>query len=288
MKLKLLLLIALALPKLCFAEEVRPKIYIPPETEGGNNLAIRIINEIVKNNPVYEVDHPPSEDISSFSKVLADFEAGDLDIVWTLSSLEYEEKYQAIYYPLYLGMFGMRLPIIKKSEADQFADVKNIEDLRKFKAGQGKKWADTPILKSNQIPVVEVNKYFNHFPMLEGDRFDYFPRAIHEPWSEVEREKKYQLTVDRHIMLRYRAPFYLFIDKNNKKLYRYLTDGMERLTQSGKHRELFFAEQSVQMALANSNLETRVVIDLDNPELSQKTPIDRPELWFDPLKDKAL
>ena len=267
-----------------FAQAQSKTLIVPAEQVGGNNLALQLLRAMIKNDPQYKIAHPTDES-SSFSKVLADFEAGDIDIIWTLASLDYEQKYQAIYYPLYKGMFGMRLPIVKKSEVNQFAGVRNLEDLRRFKAGQGKQWADTPILKSNGIPVVEVTKYFNHFPMLEGDRFDYFPRAIHEPWSEVERESKYELTVDPHIMLRYRAPFYLFISKNNKKLYRYLNDGMEKLVQSGQHDELFFAEESVQLALKNSNLKARTIIDLDNPELSSKTPVDRQELWFDPLAE---
>ena len=256
---------------------------IPGDQAGGNNLAIKLIKEIVQLDPQYSIDHPPADGTSSFSKVLADFEAGEIDVIWTLSSQDYEDKYMAVYYPLYKGMFGMRLPIVKKSESNQFAGVRTLDDMRAYKAGQGKEWADTPILKANGIPVVEVNKYFNHFPMLEGDRFDYFPRAIHEPWSEVKREAKYELTVGPNIMLRYRAPFYLFVTKDNKKLHQYLTEGMEKLVQSGKHDELFFAEESVQMALSNSNLKDRIVIDLINPSLSKKTPIDREELWFDPL-----
>jgi len=279
-----LFLLYLANP--AFAAGKKP-LATPGEQIGGNNLALLLIEEIVKNNPEYELTHPITSNSPAFSKVLADFEAGDLDIVWTLASKEYEQKYQAVYYPLYMGMFGMRLPIVKKSEVDQFANVKDLEDLRQFTAGQGKDWADTPILKSNGIRVVEVNKYLSHFPMLEGDRFDYFPRAIHEPWSEVERESQYNLTVEAHIMLRYRAPFYLFVRKEDQALFRYLSEGMEQLTQSGRHRELFFAEQSVQMALSNSNLEARTIIDLNNPELTSQTPIDRKELWFDPLTDSA-
>ncbi len=263
----------------------KPKIYLPTATGGLNNLPIYVVEEIVRRNPKYEVEYPYDGRTNlTFSKVLADLEAGDISVIGTLASREYEERFQAIYYPLYMGIFGLRLAIVKKSEVNQFQGVRNLEDLKAFKAGQGKKWADTPILKSNGIPVVEVNNYFRHFPMLEGDRFDYFPRAIHEPWGEIEREKQYDLTVDPHILLRYQVPFYLFISKNDRALYNFLVDGMEELVESGRLREMFFAEESVQMALANSNLENRVIIDLHNPELSSKTPINRPELWYDPLE----
>ena len=264
----------------------KPKIYLPSATGGLNNLPIFAVEEIVKRNPIYQVAYPYDGRTNlTFSKVLEDLEAGEISVIGTLASREYEERFQAIYYPLYMGIFGLRLAIVKQSEVNQFKNVKNLADLQAFKAGQGKKWADTPILKANGIPVVEVNNYFRHFPMLEGDRFDYFPRAIHEPWGEIEREKQYELTVDPHILLRYQVPFYLFIKKDDKKLYDFLMQGMEELVQSGRLREMFFAEESVQLALSNSNLSNRVIIDLDNPELSDKTPIDRAELWFDPLSE---
>ena len=275
-----------ALPVLQAFSAEKPVIRLPSATGGSNNLPIYVIQEIVRRNPVYRVEFPyDGVENLTFSKVLADLEAGDISAIGTLASREYEDKFQALYYPLYMGMFGLRVPIVKKSEVNQFANVKTLEDLRQFKAGQGRKWADTPILKANGIPVVEVNNYFRHFPMLEGDRFDYFPRAIHEPWGEVQREAKYELTVGPNILLRYRAPFYIFINKNDRKLYRYLVEGMEDLIETGKLKEMFFAEESVQMALANANLKSRTIIDLVNPELSKKTPIQRKELWFDPLAE---
>ena len=267
-----------------FGQQKRAITLPAEESAEGNNLATLLIKEIVRRNPEFTLRFPNyGENVPTFSKVLANFEAGDIDVIWTLASREYESEYQAVYYPLYMGMFGMRLPIVKESEINQFSRVSNLSDLQTFKAGQGTKWADTPILKSNGLPVVEVNKYFNHFPMLEGDRFDYFPRAIHEPWGEVVRESMYELTVDPHILLRYRAPFYMFVRKDDKELHEFLTKGMEDLVRTGFHLKAFMDQDAVKLALSNSNLSNRVIIDLDNPELSAQTPVEREELWFDPL-----
>lgn len=253
-----------------------------------SNFALVLLKEIVKRNGKYKLVYPhDGMGRLTLDKTFSDFEAGDLDLIWTMSSKEYEQRWKAVHYPLYLGMFGMRVPIISRDNPDQFANVKTLNDLKRFKAGQGKNWPDTDILLANGIPTVVVTKYGSHFPMLDGDRFDYFPRAIHEPWGEIKDQSQYNLVVDKHILLRYRAPFYFFVSKTNNALYQYLMDGLEDLAQSGRHKALFFEEKEVRMALSYSELAKRAIIDLKNPELSPKTPVDRPELWYDPLRDKA-
>lgn len=256
-------------------------------TEGSSNFAHDLIKEIIKVKGGYKLEYVGNETVRvSVDKTVADFENGAIDVMWTLSDASWEGKYLAVPYPTYLGMFGLRLPIVKKEERNMLANVRTLSDLQQFKAGQGRAWADSSIMEANGIPVVRVVKYISHFPMLEGGRFHYFPRAIHEPWSEVRSNSKYNLMVDEHIVLRYRVPFFIFVMPHNKELHRYLSEGMEELTQSGRHREMFFQLPEVKDALEYSNLQNRVIIDLDNPNLGPATPLDRPELWFDPLNDE--
>lgn len=168
----------------CFSQNT---IKSPAPTPSGSNVALFVLHKIAEVQGGYEVVYPyEGQERPSFAKQLADFEAGDLDVMWTLANRKYEEDYQAIYYPLYYGMFGLRLPIVKNENLHMFRGVKTLNDLKRFKVGQGLGWADTDILQANGLDVVPVTKYPNHFPMLEGERFDYFPRAMHEPWSEVK------------------------------------------------------------------------------------------------------
>ncbi|WP_158303852.1 transporter substrate-binding domain-containing protein [Saccharophagus degradans] len=241
-----------------------------------------MLHKIAEVQGGYEVVYPyEGQERPSFAKQLADFEAGDLDVMWTLANRKYEEDYQAIYYPLYYGMFGLRLPIVKNENLHMFRGVKTLNDLKRFKVGQGLGWADTDILQANGLDVVPVTKYPNHFPMLEGERFDYFPRAMHEPWSEVKAWSKYNLTVDPHIVIRYKVGFYFFVKKKDVALIRYLNEGMAKLEENGMHKQIFLADEEVQMAFRNSNLENRIVIDLANPELTKNTPSDDSGLWLD-------
>ena len=50
----------------------------------------------------------------------------------------------------------------------------------------------------------------------------------------------------------------------------------------GSYQELFFNHPDIKDALDKANLPNRRVINLVNPGLTSKTPLNRPELLFDP------
>lgn len=52
--------------------------------------------------------------------------------------------------------------------------------------------------------------------MLERKRFDYFPRAIDEPWIEIEGKPQFEVKL--YFLLKYPAPTYFFINKANHQL----------------------------------------------------------------------
>lgn len=205
----------------------------------------------------------------------------EFDIFHGLSTPEYEQEFIPVYIPIYRGMMGMRLAILHASKRNIFKHVKNINDLKKYTAGQGRFWADSKILEANDIPLVKELKYENLFRMLEAERFDYFPRGIHEPWAEIKRWDHLSLQVDPYLLLWYKVPFYFFVHKSNQKLANHLTEQLEAMIADGSYDELFFKDSDIQMALNNAHIDQRVIIKMDNPFLSDKTPIHRDELWFD-------
>ncbi|WP_198673685.1 hypothetical protein [Algibacillus agarilyticus] len=247
----------------------------------------RVVKEALKRGNRYAVEFP-YDDLQHVptSRENEDLASGRLHVIWGMSSLELEEKFQAVYIPIYRGLLGMRVAIVKKENRNMFSNVKTLDDFKQFSAGQGTTWPDTKILEANGIPVIKELKYFNLFPMLEGGRFDYFPRGAHEPWGEIVREAKYNLTVDPYLLVRYRAPTYLFVPKDRQDIARHLTQQLELMVSDGTLESLFFADPNVQQALNNANLQDRIVFDINNPQLTDKTPLDRSELWFDPLTYK--
>lgn len=102
-----------------------------------------------------------------------------------MTSKALEEDLQAIYVPLLKGLMGARIAIIRQDEHHIFTPSMTLSELKAMSAGQGYDWPDSDILRANGFDVIEGSA-FSLLLMLEKKRFDYFPRAIHEPWIEIE------------------------------------------------------------------------------------------------------
>lgn len=262
--------------QVCGADTVR----LPAETAQAHKFPDQLIAEVFKRSERYQANYPYGTiDSLPLSTRINDVRNGTLDMFFALSKPEYEEEFQAIYFPIYRGLLGWRLAIVREHDRDLFKNTKSLSDLRHFQAGQGALWGDTKILESNQLPVVKEHKYLNLFRMLEAERFDYFPRGIAEPWLEIEREKSLNLTVDPHIVLRYTAPFYFFVRKSDTQLASEVEAILESMLADGSFMQLYYQNEEIRMAFSLAHLDRREIIQLKNPHLSEKTPTDRPELW---------
>lgn len=119
--------------------------------------------------------------------------------------------------------------------------------------------------------------------MVDGGRFDAFSRGVHEPFGELASHPNLKdLTVEKHLMLVYRMPFYLFVSNDNKALARDLEAGLNAAIADGSFDQVFFGDPAVQDVMAKADMKNRRSFFLDNPTLSKETPLDRKELWFDP------
>lgn len=282
MKMKLswsfLLLSALFIAGACRAETL--KINLSETDPNGPYMAAMI--KLAFEHLGRKVEFQPVNEGMTQTRLQEDTLNGRLDVMWAGTSKELEEQLEPIRIPVFKGLLGHRLLIIRKDDQAKFDNVKNIDDLRKIPLGQGTAWIDTKILESNGLKVVKTMKYQNLFYMLDGGRFDAFPRAVFEPFSEVEKKPELNLTVEKRLMLVYKMDFYLFVSKTNKQLARDLELGLNRAIADGSFEKLFLSDKSVQEAISKGDLRNRIVIPLDNPFNSKETPIDRPELWIDP------
>jgi hypothetical protein len=207
---------------------------------------------------------------------------GELDVMWAGTSKELEDEVEPIRVPLFKGLLGHRFLIIRQGDQARFNQVENIQDLRSISLGQGTAWIDTKVLEANQLKVVKTMKYQNLFYMLDGGRFDAFPRAVFEPFNEIAGLPQLPLAVEERLMLVYKMDFYLFVSKNRKQLARDLERGLDMAIADGSFDKIFMSSPLVQEAISKGNLKNRIVIPLDNPFNSPETPIDRAEYWIDP------
>jgi hypothetical protein len=240
------------------------------------NLALNHIDQKYRLEP---------ETVSSTqARLLSEVESGALDILWATTSSEMEQKFTPIRIPLMKGLLGYRVLIIREGDQEQFDGVRSLEDLKKIKLGQGRNWADTTVLEKNDLQVIQANKMPSLFYMLDGGRFDAFPRGVSEAFDEVKKYPQLKLAVEKNLLLTYKMPIYFFVTKNNLTLAKNIELGLNRAIADGSFEQLFLSNPSIQTAIQQGNLAGRRTLHLTNPILPKETPTERGELWLDPLK----
>lgn len=204
-----------------------------------------------------------------------------LDVMWTMTTVEREQQARAIRVPLFKGLFGWRLLLAVPAMAEQLRQVRTLDELRRFSMVQGLDWPDTGILRANGLQVIASPGYDAMFKQLRLGRADAFPRGIEEIWWEQTRHGQ-GLVVVPDLCLHYPAAIYFFVAPGDDELAGALELGLQRLRASGAFDRLFLQHHGNDIARAQ--LGSRHVIELHNPLLPKQTPLDRPELWFQPTR----
>lgn len=214
------------------------------------------------------------------ARQLKTLERGLIDIMWTMTSAEREKQARAIYIPLMKGLLGYRVLLIHRKDQTVFANIHETAYLKTRVAYQGHDWPDTEILRSNGF-IVETSVWYKAlFKMLDEGRFDYFPRGILEAWAEVEQMGFANIMVEPHHLLVYPTAIYFFVHPENKELAERIQLGLERAQADGSFDELLFNHPLHVEAFRKAALASRRVHKLDNPLLSDKTPLQNRALWY--------
>lgn len=211
-------------------------------------------------------------------RLLADNQ--DLDVLWSMTSRQREAQLLPVRIPLLKGLMGYRLFIIRAEDQAWFDNVRTLDQLRELRAGQGHDWPDTEILRANGFHVETSSDYEDLFEMLEAGRFDFFPRALNEPWSEIAARNNDHLTVEDKLLLYYPTASYFFVNRHNSELAERLEKGLEAAIADGSFDELFFGHPTNAHALSQAGLDKRRMIKLVNPLLPAETPLQRKNLWW--------
>lgn len=221
----------------------------------------------------------PSHYSMEQERALVNLEHNDrLDVAWSMTSIEREQRLLAVRIPLDKGLFGWRLALLPKNRAQLLKEVRNLDDLRQFSAGQGHDWPDSDILRGHGLPVRVSSNYGSLFRMLQAQRFDYFPRSVIEIWDELEHPRAKQLVVDPHVLLHYPTAMYFFFSRKRPELAETVRISMEKAIADGSFERLF--QQHFAASLQRAQFDQRQLIELHNPLLPAATPLQRRELWF--------
>jgi len=207
---------------------------------------------------------------------------GQLSVIWAGTTPRLERDLLPVRIPVLKGLLGYRLFIIRKQDQFRFDRIRSLAQLKPLLAGSGTEWGDTLILRANGLPLALAYGYQQLLAMLSRGEIDYFPRALHEPWGELQQFGSAELAVERNLLLVYPYPLYFFVAPDNQPLHDQISRGLEMAIEDGSFDRLFFSAPSIKAMLSRARLGKRTVLRLINPYLPPETPFYRQEFWLDP------
>ncbi len=193
----------------------------------------------------------------------------NLSVIWTMTSQQREQELNPIRIPILRGLGGYRIFLIKEGQQEKFSKINSVKQLKKLFAGQGHDWPDSYILSDNNYRLVTGPGHKTLFNMLQYGRFDYMPRALHEPWNEIKMFKGLQ--VETSLALHYPSPYYFFVSNDNPKLKNRIEVGLINAEENGSFQELFDSHPVTKNMLLSARLAQRKVFKLRNSFLSKET-----------------
>lgn len=230
-----------------------------------------------------------TEETYSRPRLMESVKNGSVSLMWGGTSDQMESDYLPIRIDAYRGLMSHRVLIIRNGDQARFDQVKTLDDLRKIKFGQGRSWQDASIMKNAGFDVVTSTKKPGLFYMLDGGRFDAFPRGANEAWSETAAFPNLNLTVEKQLVLVYPLPTYFFVHKGDPELAKDIENGLEAAIKDGRFDNYFYNSKEVKDALDRADLPNRRAFHITNPFLPKATPLERKELWIsiDDLRARA-
>jgi len=207
-----------------------------------------------------------------------------VDLYWAGTNPKREEEFIPIRIPLALGLLGYRVMIIHKDNLAIFNQIKKSpEKLKKLTACQGMFWPDSDILEDNGYKVQRVARFNLMFKMVARNRCQYFPRAISEGYAELSVANKEfpELVIFDDIILHYKFPMYLFVNKHNTELAAQLRYGLKKASEDGSMLEFVTNHALTRDLFPLTQWQDKRFIPLHNKYLSKETPLNNKNLWIE-------
>ncbi len=264
----------------CFATE-KSLTYLPANTP-WEALIVDVLHLAIEKSGqqhLYKYQQLQQLDQGDATSLL---EEGLLDVIWLSASQpkRQESQIRPIRIPILKGLLGYQIFLIRGNDQGNYKDLQTLDEVRNIPLGQGRYWENTPILKQANLHVIDPIKYQSLFYMLEGGRFDLLPRAIHQPWDEINTWQHLNLAVEQELLLFYPFPVYFYVANKNPKLGEAIKRGLSNAIADGSFDRLFYSHPLIKEILSKANLKGRRVIRITNPELSPLTPLDHPSFWL--------
>lgn len=191
-----------------------------------------------------------------------------------------QDKLAFIPFPLDRGALSYRICFMRDTIKKSIGDLTRITQLQHYSFGSGIGWADSKILRHNNLSVVESGTVVSLFRMTKAGRIDLFCRGPMEFFYEQQDPNSLGLTSDSHLALYYPLPKFFFAHKDNQAALDRVQKGLEIAYQDGSFNNLWSKRHIT--ALTRAQLKQRNLIKLENP-LIKHLPRQYETYLYDPL-----
>lgn len=189
---------------------------------------------------------------------------GVVDVIWSPTSHEYEERMLPVRVSLLKDLNNYRLLLIRKGDQPRFSSIKGLRDLSKLRGGISPQWTDAKIMEHNKLTLVEAVGYQKLFKMLAANRFDYFSRGVYQINAEMKVYGHLGLIVEKELILSYPNEVYFFVRKNDYKLAERIEVGLTRALEDGSFDELLMSVPSYKWGTELLKTQQRRLIVLES------------------------
>lgn len=225
----------------------------------------------------FELENIPVK-LGNSARAIRFIEQGKFDVGAFHTTRYLEQTLLPVRIPVFKGVVGLRLPLIRTANSADFARITTLKDLQHWVAVQGFNWPDSAVLTENGLPLQTGSDLAQMRRLVLNERADYFPRSVMEIWEEEQIYSLAGLVVEQSLVIYYQSACYFFVNKNKPELAAAIEAGLERAIADGSFDDLF--NRYFGPSLEKANLPRRHMIHMANHQLPPGAPVDRKELWF--------
>lgn len=267
---------------LCLVPALSAEIVRYPATEDSGDqrstYAIALLELALKKAGSSAVLQSTAARVSR-SRALHLLETGvEVDVVWTMTSIEREQRFLPIRIPIYKGLGSYRVLLIRRRDQAKFSALKDEAALKQQMMSQVHDWVDTDVLRHNKFKVLDASSYQSLFQMLLHKRVEAVPRSVLEIKGEQQIFAEQGLHIETDWLLHYPGAVYFFVSNTKPELARRIEAGLWLALEDGSFDLLFHKHFSLH--LQNMKLSERRLVELVNPLLPPQTPLKDTRLWY--------
>ena len=185
--------------------------------------------------------------------------------------------------PVDKGITEYRIALIRVDDQEKFSHITDIEELKRLTLGVGHAWSTRQVFQMLNFKYEAAADWEGLYKMLVAGRFDYFPRALSEVFVEYDDRKTSfpGMAIENSMMMYFPLPKYFFVSPQAPRLATRIEEGFKAMIKDGSFDKLFLKYH--QPLIDRADFCSRRIFRFNNPLLSDKTPLDKAEYWYDPF-----